>query len=490
MTISAVPLVLDDVESALQLPDGWQKSLRIQCSGDEIRFVPSTPLHCMMLALCFINTFAGTFLVPHSPELSNFFGKGNMFAAYIVGVPYLSNVCAVYMAKWLIKRNGWLVATCCNCAFIAVGTALCFMSVVFPPLQNVWILLGAELIYGFGMGCQFIGRQLGVETSSASERNKIFSEQTTATSMGILLGTSTSGLTTMLPGAGKSAWVVGLPFAILCCIAVCLLVFALWKLPNEIVKVPATEATTPDTTPATPATPAAKQTAMSESSRKARIWATLVMGFNRVVVRSMVENETTAFYQNVYGYPEVVGSSFLALAYFVGIIALQIFSALHDRFTDRVWIYVTLVLIFSGTLCCFPLYPEAKQFETIKFAVGICLVLPGLAMNTAVANSTATRYAIKTHWLYSTEMIGLLQILTQTTLARIVGPFVGYVLATHSMSATLTIQMAVTGLSLWLTYACVTSNVAETAEGRKSLRLINSSNSMLSGESTKQNGDR
>lgn len=211
-------------------------------------------------------------------------------------------------------------------------------------------------------------------------------------------------------------------------------------------------------------------TIMSEGEKKLRIWSTLVIGFNRVVVRSMVENETTAFYQKLCGYPEYVSSSFLALAYFVGIIGLQIFGVFHDRLPDRTWIFITLACILVGTMLQFPLYPENKPFETVKFTIGLCLVLPGLATNTAVANSTATKYAIPSHWLYTQDMIGLLQIVTQTSLARIVGPFLGYVLAIESMRMTMISQAVVTLLSWFLVWYGVSSNASETAKGRASLR--------------------
>lgn len=410
-------------------------------------------------------------MVPHSQTLSAFFGEGKFYAAYIVGTPYLSNIVAVYASKHLVKKRGWLVATCVNTGFITLGSLCCFCCVAFEPLRHIWLLLAAELVFGLGMGCQFIGRQLGVETSSASARNKIFSQQTTATSFGILCGTSTSGVTTLLQGTSQVAWVVGLPFAILCCLGLTVMVVALIFLPNNIVKVPDHEATAQV---AKVPTTGSQMSIMDESDRKLRIWSTIAVGFNRVVVRSMVENETTAFYQILYGYPEVVSSTCLAMAYIVGIVTLQVFGVLHDRLTDRVWIYITLALIFTGTAIQFPLFPDNKMFETVKFTAGICMVLPGLAVNTAVANSTASKYAIKTHWLYNNEMIGLLQILTQTTLARIVGPFAGYVLASQSMRFALAVQFLVTFVSLVLVYRGVSSNSAETAKGRASLRLSQS----------------
>lgn len=165
-----------------------------------------------------------------------------------------------------------------------------------------------------------------------------------------------------------------------------------------------------------------------------------------------------------------MSSSFLALAYCVGIVGLQCFGCVHDRLTDRTWIYITLGFILVGTVVQVPLFPENEVLETAKFTLGMCLILPGLATNTAVANSTATKYKISSQWLYTQDMIGMLQILTQTTLARIVGPLLGYVLAIESMKLTLLLQALVTLSSFALTCAGVSSNVAETAEGRASLR--------------------
>lgn len=456
--------------SEADLPVGWEKSLRkvVDPSSKEIRYVPSRRCYFVMMALCFINTFSGTFLVPHCKHLAEFFHRGPIYAALVVCAPYITNIGAVYLSKYLIAKKGWLVASLVNCGFMMLGTGFSFCTLYFEPLQNPFLLLVGGLFYGMGMGQQYIGRQLGVETSSASARNKIFAQQTTATSLGILAGTSTSGLTSLVRVDGNmTSATLALPFAVLCGLASLLFVAMTFFLPNKIVAVPKGE------TLSTLMVNLEKKTSivMEDSEKKLRIWSTLIIGFNRVVVRSMVENETTAFYQKRYGYPEIMSSSCLALAYLTGIIGLSLFGVVHDRLTDRTWVFITLALIFSGTLLAVPVCEDWKLFETVKFTLGLCIVLPGLAMNTAVANSTATKYAIPSHWLYTNEMIGLLQIVTQTSLARIVGPFLGYVLAVQSMTTTIILQALLTILSWYLVYIGVQSNIAETAKGRANLKI-------------------
>eukprot|EP00929_Paragymnodinium_shiwhaense_P050320 TRINITY_DN25338_c0_g1_i1.p1 TRINITY_DN25338_c0_g1~~TRINITY_DN25338_c0_g1_i1.p1 ORF type:complete len:472 (-),score=104.39 TRINITY_DN25338_c0_g1_i1:451-1866(-) len=457
------------------LPEGWERCFRriIDRSTGESRFVPSLPIHFVMMALCFINTFAGTFLVPHSENLAKAFGKGPIYAAMCVCTPYITNIFGIYLSKWSVPKNGWLVATLTNCFFMVAGTALSFCCLTFESMRNPHLFLLGGLVYGFGMGFQFIGRQLGVVTSSNSARNKIFAQQTIATSFGILGGTSTSGLTTLFEKPGtNSPDVLAIPFAVLGGLAIVLAGFMVLTLPNRVVQVPEEEA--PTSPVAAKGSSAASQ--MPDTEKKLRIWSTLVIGFNRVVVRSMVENETTAFYQSENGYPEYVSSSCLALAYFTGIVVLYLFGYVHDRLVDRVWIYVTLSSILVGTVLQVQWFTsESYAFvETVKFTVGLCFVLPGLAVNTAVANSTATKYSINSHWLYKQDMIGLLQIVTQTALARILGPFFGYVLARQSFTITLIVQAVITLLSLVLTYVGVSANAAETAKGRADLRKIES----------------
>lgn len=463
MTATSEALLCDDDK----LPEGWERCLkRIYDEHGEVRYVPSRPIHFVMLALCFINTFAGTFLVPHCKNLSRFFGLGDTFAALIVCSPYLTNIAAVYLGKWMIPNMGWLVATLTNCYFMMAGNALCFVSLVIPVMRNPYMLLVGGLVTGMGMGQQFLGRQLGVETSSTTARNAIFAQQTIATSLGILVGTSTSGSTSLLGSAENiSPVTLALPFAVLFAISASLAAFLFFFLPNRVIKVPAGETQSPVAT--TLKTPSV---VMPAAERKLRIWSTVLVGFNRVVVRSMVENETTAFFQGLYNFPEAASSSSLALAYFVGIIALYWFGFVHDRLTDRTWIYITLALIGFGTVLQCPLIPEARTFEITKFTLGCCFVLPGLALNTAVGNSTATKYCIEDHWLYKQDMISLIQIVTQTSLARLIGPFLGYVLAMSSMRTTIAFQAVTTAISFFMVTFGVSSNAAETAKGRAALR--------------------
>ena len=67
------------------------------------------------------------------------------------------------------------------------------------------------------------------------------------------------------------------------------------------------------------------------------------------------------------------------------------------------------------------------------FTTGLYVAMAAAAVNNAVTNSHATKYAMADECMHTQTAIGVLQVISQNVLARILAPFVGYATAQQSL---------------------------------------------------------
>ena len=406
-------------------------------------------------------SFSYTAFTAWAKLLPPFFGytgsSGDTVGAFIAASPCVLMVLPVVLDPIFIRMIGWRWTVVGNLSLSLIGALLATLAVAASGARTLWVYAMGTLLIGAGNGGLYISRQLVVMTTSVSARNANFALMTIFQHAGIMCGLLLPALSTggMNPDVVANVQQVVSPSASVALVSLVTLVVILPLLPDSIESVPVASAIVGNKKGSKTdlqSVASSKGVSLSDDERAARrraIWTTLIMGFSRITIRSVVENLATVFYQVRLGWTVLQGSEILAGAYFVGL--LFIFAYVHvgsKHLDDRKWSGVTICICLVATLLMYPYGFVTHSLLVVLFTLGLFLIIIGLSLNTAVTNSHATKYAMSDECLYTQDMIAILQIVLQTVLARMIGPSIGYAAARQwSLNAAIAMLIGILAVS-------------------------------------------
>jgi len=395
-------------------------------------------LQVLIVTVVGLNSMYWTCFFPIQYDIASWLGESRFYGSLVVGVLFAPFPFASYVFKRIMKnsrlqegdgRESYALWT----ILVVLGSGSFTILLFFPNFAGTaTLLILAQIIGGASQAIIFVCRQVIVLTTLPATRVFYYALYTGSNDFGAGSGILLTGV---LAGfAGHISVVNGtplklvLPTAVICVTVFLIGIVILCTHPRKPKVVP------PNLRQLTKPPPASVKEAFGLSSddrKRLCIVACYVVGFNRVIIKTMWFSISLLVWEEIFDYSALYAAVSVFAVTTTGVIFQQMFAYLSHLLPDRTWMQASEIGLFvalSISLVVDKLdvggqdVNNLRIYRLILYYLSSFLLYLACQIQANVANVFATKYAIPHDSKFDQPAIGFWQTILQNCLAKFIAP--------------------------------------------------------------------